>query len=86
MAKKEIEVIDMGGAKTVAKKKSFVTMVKSTMLVFTIVWFAFAAVAPLYVKKHYGDQIKKSIVVSMFFDLKDPLQKQSLMASHIYCQ
>ena len=36
--KKQIEVIDMGGAKTVAKKKSLVRGVKTFITIFTIIW------------------------------------------------
>ena len=38
--KKQIEVIDMGGAKTVAKKKSLVRGVRRGIAIFTIIWFA----------------------------------------------
>lgn len=74
--KKEIEVIDMGGAKTVAKKKSLINGVKRTMLIFTIIWFALVLWAPLHVKNTYSQPIKKSIVVSMFFDLQRGIVKQ----------
>ena len=36
--KKEVEVIDMGGAKTVKKKKSFVTRVKIIFAVISVIW------------------------------------------------
>lgn len=68
--KKQIEVIDMGGAKTVAKKKSLVRGVKRAITVFTIIWFALLIWGPLHVKNTYSQPIKKSIVVSMFFDLQ----------------
>ncbi len=74
--KKEIEVIDMGGAKTVAKKKSLVRGVKRTMAIFTVVWFALVIWAPLHIKNTYSQPIKKSIVVSMFFDLQKGIVKQ----------
>lgn len=74
--KKQIEVIDMGGAKTVAKKKSFVRGVKTTFTVITIIWFALLIWAPLHVKNTYSQPIKKSIVVSMFFDLQQGIVKQ----------
>ena len=74
--KKEVEVIDMGGAKTVAKKKSLVRGVKRGIAIFTIIWFAFVIWAPLYVKDTYSQPIKKSIVVSMFFDLQKGIVKQ----------
>lgn len=74
--KKQIEVIDMGGAKTVAKKKSLVRGVKRSMTIITIVWFVFLIWAPLRVKNIYSEPIKKSIVVSMFFDLQQGIVKQ----------
>ncbi len=74
--KKEVEVIDMGGAKTVAKKKSLVRGVKRTMAIFTVIWFAFVIWAPLHVKNTYSQPIKKSIVVSMFYDLQKGIVKQ----------
>ncbi|MBQ2844934.1 MAG: hypothetical protein IJE79_02885 [Alphaproteobacteria bacterium] len=75
-AKKEVEVIDMGGAKTVAKKKSLVRGVKLTITLITVVWFVILIWAPLYVKNTYSEPIKKSIVVSMFFDLQRGIVKQ----------
>jgi len=76
MPKKEIEIIDMGGAKTVARKTSWVKMVNRVLLAFTIIWFGFGAWAPLHVKDKYGVQIKRSIVVSMFFDLQRNMNEQ----------
>lgn len=75
-AKKQIEVIDMGGVKTVAKKKSLINGVKRTMLIFTIIWFALLIWFPLHIKNTYSQPIKKSIVVSMFFDLQKGIVKQ----------
>ena len=75
-AKKEVEVIDMGGAKTVAKKKSLVRGVKLTITLITVVWFVILIWTPLYVKNTYSEPIKKSIVVSMFFDLQRGIVKQ----------
>ena len=75
-AKKEVEIIDMGGAKTVAKKKSLVRGVKLTITLITVVWFAILIWAPLYVKNTYSSPIKKSIVVSMFFDLQQGIVRQ----------
>lgn len=75
-AKKEVEVIDMGGAKTVAKKKSLVRGVRLTITLITVVWFAILICVPLYVKNTYSSPIKKSIVVSMFFDLQRGIVKQ----------
>ena len=76
MAKKQVEVIDMGGAKTVAKKKSLVRGVKRTFTIVTVVWFVLLAWFPLHVKNTYSQPIKKSIVVSMFFDLQRGIVKQ----------
>lgn len=74
--KEEIEVIDHGGAKTVAKKTSYVTRVKQIFVVITVVWFALVIWAPLHVKTTYSQPIKKSIVVSMFFDLQRNIVEQ----------
>lgn len=74
--KEEIEVIDHGGAKTVAKKTSYVTRVKQIFVVITVVWFALVIWAPLHVKNTYSQPIKKSIVVSMFFDLQRNIVEQ----------
>lgn len=74
--KKEIEVIERDGAKTVEKKTSVVTHAKRIYLIVSVLWLAFVAVAPLYVKSHYAGPIKKSIVVSMFFDLQRNIVEQ----------
>lgn len=76
MAKKQIEVIDRGGAKTVAKKASVVKITKRTFTIITIVWLALVAWMPLHIKNTYSAPIKKSIVVSMFFDLQKGIVKQ----------
>ncbi len=78
MAKKvkEVEVIDMGGAKTVAKKKSVITMAKRIFAIASIIWLLFVAMFPLYIKHHYSGPIKKSMVVSMFFDLQRNIAEQ----------
>ena len=76
MPKKQIEVIDMGGAKTVAKKKSVITMTKRTFAIVSIIWIVFVIWFPLHVKNTYSGPIKKSMVVSMFFDLQRNIQKQ----------
>ncbi len=73
---KQIEVIDMGGAKTVKKKQSLVTWTKRIFAIITVVWLALVAWFPLYVKNTYSQPIKKSIVVSMFFDLQKGIVKQ----------
>ncbi len=76
MAKKEIEVIDRGGAKTVAKKTSVITHAKRIFIIVSVIWLAFVAWFPLYIKAHYSGPIKKSIVVSMFFDLQRNIVEQ----------
>lgn len=76
MPKKQIEVIDMGGKKTVAKKASFVTITKRIFAVASILWIIFIAWFPLYVKNTYSGPIKKSMVVSVFFDLQRNISKQ----------
>ena len=75
-AKKQVEVIDMGGAKTVAKKASVVTWTKRVFTVFTVIWLVLLVWAPLHVKNTYSGPIKKSIVVSMFFDLQRGIVNQ----------
>lgn len=77
MAKrKEVEVIDMGGAKTVAKKTSFVKRIKTGFAIFSVVWIALVIWFPLHVKNQYSDSIKQSTVVSIFFDLQQNIAKQ----------
>lgn len=76
MAKKEIEIIDRGGAKVVAKKASFVAKIKITFAVFAVLWIAVVVAAPLYVKNNYSEPIKKSIVVGMFFDMQKQIAQQ----------
>lgn len=73
---KEVEVIDHGGAKTVARKTSYVTRVKQIFAVITVIWLALVIWAPLHVKNTYSQPIKKSIVVSMFFDLQRNIVEQ----------
>lgn len=68
--KKEIEVIDRGGAKTVAKKTSTITWTKRIFAIVSIIWVALVIWFPLHIKNTYSQPIKKSIVVSMFFDLQ----------------
>ena len=74
--KKEVDIIDQGGAKTVKKKKSFVTRIKIIFAVVSLIWIAFVIAAPLWVKNTYSQPIKKSIVVSMFFDLQRNIVEQ----------
>lgn len=76
MAKKEIEVIDRGGAKTVAKKTSYITWVKRVFAIVSVVWIALVVWTPLHIKNTYSGPIKKSIVVSMFFDLQRNIATQ----------
>lgn len=75
-SKEQIEVIDRGGAKTVAKKASVITRTKRIFWVFSIIWLAFVAAFPLYVKDNYSGPIKKTMVVSMFFDLQRNISQQ----------
>lgn len=76
MPKKQIEVIEMNGAKTVAKKQSVITMTKRVFAIVSVIWLVFIAWFPLHVKNQYAGPIKKSMVVSMFFDLQRNIQKQ----------
>ena len=75
-AKKQVEVIDMGGAKTVAKKASVVKATKRTFTIVTVIWMVLLVWFPLHVKNTYSAPIKKSIVVSMFFDLQKGIVEQ----------
>lgn len=74
--KKEVEVIEQNGAKTVKKKKSFVTRIKIIFAVVSLIWIALVIATPLWVKNTYSQPIKKSIVVSMFFDLQRNIVEQ----------
>lgn len=74
--KKEIEVIDRGGAKTVAKKTSVVTHAKRVFLIVSVIWLAFVAWFPLHVKTKYSDSIKQSTVVAIFYDLQRNVAEQ----------
>lgn len=76
MPKKQIEVIDMNGAKTVAKKTSVITTTKRIFAIVSIIWIVLVAWFPLHVKNTYSGPIKKSMVVSMFFDLQRNIQEQ----------
>ena len=76
MPKKQIEVIEMDGKKTVAKKQSVITITKRTFAIVSVIWLVFIAWFPLHVKNQYAGPIKKSMVVSMFFDLQRNIQKQ----------
>ena len=68
--KKEVEVIDMGGAKTVAKKKSFITRVKIIFAIFSVIWIALVVWFPLHVRDKYATSLKQSTVVAVFYDLQ----------------
>ncbi len=72
----EVEVIEHGGAKTVAKKKSYITRMKTIFAVISVIWIALVVWFPLHVKNTYSSPIKKSIVVSMFFDLQRGIVEQ----------
>lgn len=74
--KKEVEVIDMGGAKTVAKKKSFVKHVRVTFAIVSVIWIALVAWFPLYVRDKYATSIKQSTVVAIFYDLQRNIADQ----------
>lgn len=74
--KKEVAVIDMGGVKTVKKKTSVITWTKRTFGIFSVIWILLVIWFPLHVKNTYSQPIKKSIVVSMFFDLQRGIVKQ----------
>ncbi len=74
--KKEVEVIEQNGAKTVAKKASFLKRAKTIFAVISVVWIALVVWFPLHVKNTYSQPIKKSIVVSMFFDLQRGIVEQ----------
>ena len=76
MSKKQIEVIDRGGAKTVAKKTSVIKVTKRTFAIISVIWLVFVAWFPLHVKNTYAGPIKKSMVVSLFFDLQRNIAKQ----------
>ncbi|MDR3208964.1 MAG: hypothetical protein LBT45_03920 [Rickettsiales bacterium] len=73
---KEAKFTERGGEKYIAKKSSWVKKVKIAFLSFTAVWLALAAWFPLHVKNTYSEPIKKSIVVSMFFDLQQGIAEQ----------
>ncbi len=72
----EIAVIDRKGAASVARKKSWVAFVRTLFMIFTIAWLAFAGYGPVHLKNRYGDPIKKSVVVGLFFDLQRNIAAQ----------
>ena len=74
--KKEVEVIDMGGAKTVAKKKSFVTRVKVIFAILSVILIALVVWFPLHVRDKYATSLKQSTVVAVFYDLQRNIADQ----------
>ena len=76
MAKKEVKFTERNGEKFVAKKASWVKKVKTVFWLFSIIWIGSAAWAPLYVKDTFSEPIKKSMVVSVFFDLQQGIADQ----------
>ncbi len=74
--KKEVEVIERDGAKTVAKKTSTITWTKRIFAIVSVIWIALVIWVPLHIKNTYSQPIKKSIVVSMFFDLQRNIVEQ----------
>ena len=73
---KEVKYIERDGEKFIHKKTSWVKKVKRIFLAFTIIWFSIVIIVPLKVKRDYSDDIKRSIVVSMFFDLQQGIAEQ----------
>jgi len=73
---KEVEVIETCGAKTVKRETSWVKRVWMVFAIISVLWLSFIAWAPFYVRTNYAQPIKKSIVVSMFFDLQRYMQEQ----------
>ena len=73
---KEVKFVERDGEKFVAKETSWVKKVKLIFMAFTVIWFALAIWAPLYVKGTYSEPIKRSLVVSMFFDLQQGIADQ----------
>lgn len=76
MAKKQVKYTERNGEKFVAKKASWVKTVKMTFLGLSILWLGFGAWYPMHVKNTYSEPIKRSIVVSMFFDLQQGIADQ----------
>ena len=74
--KKEVAVIDMGGAKTVAKKTAFITRVKIIFAIVSVLWLAFVVWFPLHVRDKYATSIKQSTVVAIFYDLQRNIADQ----------
>jgi hypothetical protein len=73
---KEVKFTERNGEKFIAKKSSWVKKVKMIFLGITIIWFAAAIMIPLRIKDTYSEPIKRSIVVSMFFDLQQGIADQ----------
>jgi len=76
MMPKEVKYIERNGEKFIAKKSSWVKKVKMIFMIFTITWFTAGILLPLKVKRDHSDDIKRSIVVSMFFDLQQGIADQ----------
>jgi len=76
MAKKLVNVIERNGEKTVAKKTSFITWTKRSFTIVSMIWIVFVLWFPLHIKNTYSQPIKKSIVVSMFYDLQHNISEQ----------
>ncbi|MDR0967312.1 MAG: hypothetical protein LBL75_00555 [Rickettsiales bacterium] len=79
MAKKikEVSIIEhANGEKFVKRNVSWVRRVWTIVGIVSVLWLAFVAYAPFYVQKNYAQPLKKSIVVSMFFDLQRNIQEE----------
>ncbi|MDR1826155.1 MAG: hypothetical protein LBQ49_00510 [Rickettsiales bacterium] len=73
---KEVKYTERDGEKFVPKKASWVKKIKVGFMAFTVLWFAAAIIVPLKVKNAYSEPIKKSLVVSVFFDLQQGIADQ----------
>ena len=73
---KEVKYIERDGEKFIKKKSSWVKKVKMIFLSFTIIWFGIVAIVPLRIKNNNEGDIKRSIVVMVFFDMQQALADQ----------
>ena len=73
---KEVKFIERDGEKFVAKETSWVKKVKRVFWTLTLIFMIVIGAGPLYIKSKYSEPIKKSIVVSMFFDLQQGIAGQ----------
>lgn len=73
---KQVKFTERDGEKYIAKKSSWIKKVKIIFWSLTFVWFAMAIMVPLKIKDTYSEPIKKSMVVSMFFDLQQGIADQ----------